>query len=46
LKECEESFQELKKRLITAHVLTLSSGTESFVVYNDAPRKGVGCVLM
>jgi hypothetical protein len=46
LKECEESFQELKKRLITTHVLTLSSGTESFVVYNDAPRKGVGCVLM
>lgn len=46
LKEREESFQELKKRFITAHVLTLSSGTESFVVYSDASRKGVGCVLM
>jgi len=44
--ECEKSFQELKKRLITALVLTLSSGTEGFVVYSDASGKGLGCVLM
>jgi hypothetical protein len=35
-KECEESFQELKKMLIT----------EGFVIYSDASRKGLGCVLM
>jgi hypothetical protein len=36
LEECEESFQELKRRLTTALVLPLPSGTEGFVVYNDA----------
>jgi len=45
-KECDESFQELKRRLTTAPVLILPSGTEGFVVYSDASRKGLGCVLM
>jgi len=45
-KECEESFQELKRRLTTALVLILPSRTEGFVVYSDASRKGLGCVLM
>ena len=44
--ECEQSFQELKKRLTTAPVLTLPSGSEGFVVYSDASRKGLGAVLM
>jgi hypothetical protein len=44
--ECEESFQELKKRLTIAPVLTLPSGTEGLVVYSDASKKGLGCVLM
>jgi hypothetical protein len=45
-KECDESFHKLKRRLTTAPVLILSSGTEGFVVYSDASRKGLGCVLM
>ena len=45
-KECDESFQELKRRLTTAPILILPSGTEGFVVYSDASRKGLGCVLM
>jgi hypothetical protein len=44
--ECEESFQELKKRLTIASVLTLLSGTEGLVVYSDVSKKGLGCVLM
>jgi hypothetical protein len=36
----------LKKRLITAPILILPSGTEGFVVYSDASRKGLGCVLI
>ena len=44
--ECEERFQELKKRLTTTPVLTLPSWTEGFVVYSDASGKGLGCVLM
>ena len=43
---CEESFQELKKRLTTAPVLTLPSGSGGFVIYTDASNVGLGCVLM
>ncbi|WMV40955.1 hypothetical protein MTR67_034340 [Solanum verrucosum] len=42
----EKSFQELKKRLTTAPILTLPEGTQGFVVYCDAPRVGLGCVLV
>ncbi|XP_074346452.1 putative mitochondrial protein AtMg00860 [Apium graveolens] len=42
----EESFQELKKRLVTSLVLALPDETENFVMYNDASLKGLGCVLM
>ena len=45
-KACEKSFKELKKRSTTALVLTLPEGTQGFVVYYDASRVGLGCVLM
>ncbi|XP_074360224.1 uncharacterized protein LOC141700317 [Apium graveolens] len=44
--ECEQIFNELKKRLTTAPLLGLPDGTEDFVIYSDASRKGLGCVLM
>jgi hypothetical protein len=44
--ECESSFQELKKRLTIASVLNLPSRMEGFVIYSDASKKGLGCVLM
>ncbi|XP_074337579.1 putative mitochondrial protein AtMg00860 [Apium graveolens] len=44
--ECETSFQELKKRLVTSAVLTLPSRLGSYVIYSDASKKGLGCVLM
>ncbi|KAH0655603.1 hypothetical protein KY285_030485 [Solanum tuberosum] len=43
---CEKSFQELKDRLTSTPVLTLLEGTDGFVVYCDASRVGLGCVLM
>ena len=43
---CQHSFDELKHRLTSAPVLTLPSGSEGFVVYCDASRQGLGCVLM
>jgi hypothetical protein len=46
LEECETSFRELKERLTSAPVLALPLETEGFVVYNDASKKGLGCVLM
>ena len=44
--KCETSFLELKKRLTTAPVLTLPEPLKSFVVYSDASKAGLGCVLM
>ena len=44
--DCEQSFQELKRRLTSAPILTIPSGDEGFMVYTDASRKGLGCVLM
>ncbi|KAL4020587.1 hypothetical protein IC575_019368 [Cucumis melo] len=43
---CENSFQELKQKLVTALVLTVPDGSGSFVIYSDASKKGLGCVLM
>ncbi|KAM0061895.1 putative nucleotidyltransferase, Ribonuclease H [Helianthus debilis subsp. tardiflorus] len=42
----EKSFQELKKRLVSALILTLPSGTGGYQIYSDALKKGLGCVLM
>ena len=44
--ECEASFQELKERLTSAPVLALPSRTEGFMVYSNASKRGLGCVLM
>jgi len=46
IEACEKSFQELKTRLTTAPILTLPDIHRSFVVYCDASRQGLGCVLM
>ena len=45
-KQCDKSFVELKKRLITAPTLALLDGSEEFTVYTDASKDGLGCVLM
>jgi hypothetical protein len=44
--KCEASFQELKTHLTTTPVLTLPDASKDFVVYCDASRQGLGCVLM
>ena len=43
---CQHSFEELRQRLMTALVLALPSGKDGYVVYSDASRQGLGCVLM
>ncbi|KAJ0481094.1 putative nucleotidyltransferase, Ribonuclease H [Helianthus annuus] len=42
----EEAFQILKDKLCNAPILALPEGTDDFVVYCDASRQGLGCVLM
>ncbi|KAL8126900.1 hypothetical protein AgCh_013991 [Apium graveolens] len=44
--KCEENFQELKKRLVTAPMLVLPDEKGDFVIFSDASYKGLGCVLM
>ncbi|WVZ52241.1 hypothetical protein U9M48_003323 [Paspalum notatum var. saurae] len=44
--EREKSFQCLKDKLTTTPVLTLPDLQKDFVVYYDASRQGLGCVLM
>jgi hypothetical protein len=44
--ERQKAFEELKKRLTTAPVLTLPDQNKRFTVYCDASRDGLGCVLM
>lgn len=41
-----ESFQELKKRLTLAPFFILPDVSESFVVYCDASKMGLGGMLM
>ncbi|KAL0551869.1 hypothetical protein IC582_010958 [Cucumis melo] len=45
-KACENSFQNLKQKFVTAPVLTVPDGSECFVIYSDASKKGLDCVLM
>ena len=44
--KCEVSFQELKKSLTMAPILTLPNGKERSMIYSDASKEGLGCVLM
>jgi hypothetical protein len=45
-KKCEQSFQELKKRLMSAPILTMPDITKSFDIYCNASKLGLGSVLM
>ncbi|RVW69179.1 Retrovirus-related Pol polyprotein from transposon 17.6 [Vitis vinifera] len=44
--ECEDAFQELKRKLTIALVLTALISGELFTIYYDASTVGLGCVLM
>jgi hypothetical protein len=43
---CKASFQELKKRLMTALILVMPDMEKSFSINCDASGQGLGCVLM
>ncbi|GJW10515.1 putative reverse transcriptase domain-containing protein [Tanacetum coccineum] len=44
--EIQAAFQLLKQKLCSAPILALPEGSENFMVYCDASRKGLGAVLM
>ena len=43
---CKEAFQELKRRLTSAPILIVLDRGQGYIVYCDASRAGLGCVLM
>ena len=44
--KCQESFQALKDKLTSAPVLAPPDTRKDFVIYCDASRQGLGCVLL
>ena len=43
--DCEKAFNTLKKRLISAPVLTFADFTKPFILHVDASNEGLGAVL-
>ena len=43
---CEREFQELKGRLTSAPILIVPERGQGYIVYCDASKDGLGCVLM
>ena len=43
---CERAFQELKRRLTSALILIVLKRGKIYIVYCDASKDGLGCVLM
>ena len=44
--KCQSSFEQLKKILVEALVLTQPTPGREYVMYSDASRIFLGCVLM
>ena len=44
--KCQESFEALKAKLTSPPVLAPPDIPKDFVIYRDASRQGLGCVLM
>jgi hypothetical protein len=44
--DCQDSFEELKKRLTTVLDLVLPDLSKKFDIYCDVSRRGLGCVMM
>ena len=43
---CEEAFQELKRRLTSTPILIVPNRGQGYIVYCDASKAGLRCVLM
>ena len=44
--QCEDAFQELKRRLTTTPILIVPDRGQGYTVYCDASRAGLGCIFM
>ena len=41
----ETSFQDLKDKMVPIPVLTMPDDTGNYIIYNDASKKGLECVM-
>jgi hypothetical protein len=46
IEECQESFYQLRSKLMVAPVLIMPDLQKNLDIYCDASRQGLGCVLM
>ena len=44
--QCEESFKQLKEKLVSAPILAPTESGKEITVYNDAAIQGLRCILM
>ena len=44
--KCQSSFDQLKRILIEAPVLTQPTSGREYAMYSDASKIGLGCLLM
>jgi hypothetical protein len=44
--KCEKSFQELKRMLVTAPVLSLLDEGKPYIHYTDVSKEGLGVILI
>lgn len=44
--KCENNFRELKNILVSASIFKVLFSDHGYIIYGDASRKGLGCVLM
>ena len=44
--KCQTSFEQLKRMLVEAPVLTQPTSRKEYTLYNDASSIGLGCLLM
>ena len=43
---CKRAFRELKRRFTSAPILIVQEMGQRYIVYCDASKDGLGCVLM
>lgn len=39
--ECEQTYEELKQKLVNVPVLTIPEGSESFVIHNNTSKQAI-----
>lgn len=44
--DCQRSFHQLKNLFTTTPILSIADSSKEYVVFTDASKEGVGCIVM